>query len=58
MLKAIDMLLTGSPSGARMPPLRALVFVLMVAAFISLATIHFSKGESLPTPPHTVTVRP
>jgi hypothetical protein len=37
---------------------RNVVFALMLAALIFLATIHFSKGESLPMPPHTVTVRP
>ncbi|HEY7288785.1 MAG TPA: hypothetical protein VH583_03030 [Vicinamibacterales bacterium] len=37
---------------------RTLVFALIVAALIVGATIHFSKGEPLPTPPSMVTVRP
>jgi hypothetical protein len=40
--------------------MRTVVLALIVAAFIALATIHFSKGEPLPTPSsnHAVTVRP
>jgi hypothetical protein len=38
--------------------MRTVVFALIVGAFIALATIRFSKGEPLPTPPNTVTVRP
>jgi hypothetical protein len=37
---------------------RIAVFAVIVAALIALATIHFSKGEHLPTPPSMVTVRP
>jgi len=37
---------------------RIAVFALIVGALITLATIHFSKGEPLPTPPSMVTVRP
>jgi hypothetical protein len=37
---------------------RAVVFALVVAAFVALMTIHLSKGEPLRTPPSTVTVRP
>jgi hypothetical protein len=40
------------------PMLRITVFVLIVAALIAVATIHFSKGEPLPTPPSMVTVHP
>jgi hypothetical protein len=43
-----------------MQPMRVVVFALMVAAFVALATIHFSNGEPLPTPTsvNAVTVRP
>jgi len=47
------------PHRAKMSPVRRIaVFALIVAALIALATIHFSKGEPLPTPPSMVTVRP
>jgi hypothetical protein len=47
------------PHRAKMSRMRrTAVFALMVAALIALATIHFSKGEPLPTPLSTVTVRP
>jgi hypothetical protein len=37
---------------------RIVVFAAMVVALILLATIHFSKGEPLPTPSSMVTVQP
>jgi hypothetical protein len=56
---ALDKLLK-RPQRARMSPMRRVaVFALIVAAaLIALATIHFSKGEPLPTPSSMVTVRP
>jgi hypothetical protein len=37
---------------------RTVVFALMVAALVILATIQFSKGEPLLAPPSMVTVQP
>jgi hypothetical protein len=40
------------------PVRRITVVALLVAGFLALATIPFSKGEPLPTPINVVTVRP
>jgi hypothetical protein len=40
------------------PVRRIAVFAFVVALLIALASVHFSKGEPLPTPSHVVTVRP
>jgi hypothetical protein len=37
---------------------QTVVFAVVVGALIALATIRFSKGEPLPTPPSMVAVRP